>query len=62
MNKIIEADFLPPPVEEAEEKQRILIVDNYRDFTYSVKLGLERALHRLGRERTSQGSPDSATR
>jgi CheY-like chemotaxis protein len=42
MNRTIEADFLPPPVEEAKEKPRILIVDNNRDFTYSAKLGLER--------------------
>jgi DNA-binding response OmpR family regulator len=28
MNRIIEADFLPPAVEEAKEKPRILIVDN----------------------------------
>src|SRR5438874_13626583 len=42
MNKIIEADFLPPPVEEAEEKTRILIIDDSRDFTYSAKRALER--------------------
>jgi CheY-like chemotaxis protein len=42
MNKIIEVDFLLPPVEGAKEKQLILIVDNNRDFTYSAKLGLER--------------------
>ena len=42
MNRTVEADFLPPPVEEAKEKQRILIIDNNRDFTYSAKLGLER--------------------
>ena len=42
MNRTIEADFLPPPVEEAKEKPRILIIDNNRDFTYSAKLGLER--------------------
>ena len=42
MNKIIEADFLPPPVEEAKEKPRILIIDNNRDFTYSAKVALER--------------------
>ena len=64
MNRTIEADFLPPPVEEAKEKPRILIIDNNRDFTYSAKLALEknRALLRLGRERTSQGPPNSATR
>ncbi len=28
MNRIIEADFLPSPVEEAKEKPRILIIDN----------------------------------
>src|ERR1700682_2740175 len=42
MNRTIEADFLPPPVEEGNEKPLILIIDNTRDFTYSAKLGLER--------------------
>jgi CheY-like chemotaxis protein len=42
MNRIIEADLLPPPVEETKEKPRILIIDNNRDFTLSAKLGLER--------------------
>jgi two-component system, sensor histidine kinase ChiS len=42
MNRIIEANFLPRAFEEAEEKPRILIIDNNRDFTYSAKLGLER--------------------
>jgi CheY-like chemotaxis protein len=42
MNRIIEADFLPPPVEEVKAKPRILIIDNNRDFTLSAKLGLER--------------------
>src|SRR6267378_343829 len=42
MNKIIEANFFPPPVEEVKDKPRILIVDDNRDFTYSAKLGLER--------------------
>jgi CheY-like chemotaxis protein len=42
MNKIIEANFFPPPVEEAKERPRILIIDDSRDFTYSAKLGLER--------------------
>jgi CheY-like chemotaxis protein len=42
MNRTIEADFLPSPVEEAKEKPRILIIDNNRDFTYSAKLALER--------------------
>src|SRR5437667_5666935 len=42
MNRIIEGDFLPPPVEEAKEKPRMLIIDDYPDFTYSAKLGLER--------------------
>src|SRR6266853_4697052 len=41
MNRIIEANFLPP-VEEAEEKARILIIDDSRDFTYSAKRALER--------------------
>jgi CheY-like chemotaxis protein len=42
MNRIIEANFLPPPVQEAEEKPRILIIDDNRDFTLSAKLALER--------------------
>ena len=37
MNRIIEADLLPPPVEETNEKPRILIIDNNRDFTHSAK-------------------------
>ena len=42
MNRIIEASFLPLPIEEAKEKPRILIIDNNRDFTYSDKVALER--------------------
>src|SRR5438270_5597138 len=42
MNRIIEANFLPPRVEEVEEKPRILIIDDNRDFTLSAKLALER--------------------
>src|SRR5438128_11308078 len=42
MHRIVEANFFPPPVEEAKEKPRILIIDNNRDLTDSVKLGLER--------------------
>jgi CheY-like chemotaxis protein len=42
MNRIIEANFLPAPTEEAKEKPRILIIDNNRDFTYSAKLALKR--------------------
>ncbi len=42
MHRIVEANFLPPRVEEAEEKPRILVIDNNRDFTDSAKLGLER--------------------
>jgi CheY-like chemotaxis protein len=42
MSRIIEADFLPSPVEEPKEKPRILIVDDNRDFTYSAKVALER--------------------
>src|SRR5207237_2394751 len=45
MNRIVEANFLPPPVEEAEEKARILIIDDSRDFTYSAKRALERTRH-----------------
>ena len=33
MNRITEADFLPPAVEEPKETPRILIIDNSRDFT-----------------------------
>jgi hypothetical protein len=50
MNRIIEADLLPPPVEEAKEKPRSLIIDNNHDFTLSAKLGLERT----GRWETQQ--------
>jgi CheY-like chemotaxis protein len=42
MNRTIEANFLPSPVEEAKEKPRILIIDDNRDFTHSAKLALER--------------------
>jgi CheY-like chemotaxis protein len=42
MNKIIEANFLPPFIEDAEKKTRILIIDDSRDFTYSAKRALER--------------------
>ena len=42
MSRTIEVDFHPQALEEAEEKPRILIIDNNRDFTYSAKLGLER--------------------
>src|SRR5438270_8713330 len=42
MHRIVEANFLPPPVEEAKEKPRILIIDNNRDFTDSAKIGLKR--------------------
>jgi CheY-like chemotaxis protein len=42
MNRIIEANFLPPPIEETEERPRILIIDDNRDFTYSAKRALER--------------------
>ena len=42
MNRMIEANFLAAPVEEAKEKPRILIIDDNPDFTYSAKLALER--------------------
>ena len=45
MNRIIEANFLSPPAEEAKEKPRILVIDNNRDFTYSAKVALERTGH-----------------
>jgi CheY-like chemotaxis protein len=41
MSRIIEPNFLPPPIEETEEKMRILIIDDNRDFTYSAKRALE---------------------
>jgi hypothetical protein len=37
MSRIIEANFLPAPVEQPKEKPHILIIDNSRDFTYSAK-------------------------
>ena len=43
MHRIVEANFLPPRVEETKEKPRILIIDDNRDFTHSAKLALERA-------------------
>ena len=42
MQRIIEADFLTPMVELPNDKPRILIVDNNRDFTLSAKLTLQR--------------------
>jgi CheY-like chemotaxis protein len=42
MNRTIEADFLTKVVEPIKENPRILIIDNNRDFTYSVKVALER--------------------
>ena len=42
MKRIIEANFLPPPIDETEEKTRILIIDDNRDFIYSAKCALER--------------------
>ena len=42
MYLIIETNCLPPPVEEAKEKPRILMIDDNRDFTHSGKLALER--------------------
>ena len=37
MNRIIEANFLPPSVEEAKGKPRILIIDDNHDFIHSAK-------------------------
>ena len=64
MNRIIEANFLPAPVEEAKEKARILIIDNSRDFTHSAKLALERTGRYSVWEENEPGqdSPNSATR
>ena len=42
MYLIIETNCLPPPVEEAKEKPRILMIDDNRDFTHRGKLALER--------------------
>jgi CheY-like chemotaxis protein len=54
MKKVIEADFFPPGPDlefswsgsiarsAVEEKRRILIVDNSRDFTHATKLALEK--------------------
>ena len=42
MNRTIEADLFPPSVEEAEEKARILMIDDNRDFTHAGKRALER--------------------
>src|SRR5437868_12453484 len=42
MKGIIEANFLPLPIDETEEKTRILIIDDNCDFTYSAKCALER--------------------
>jgi CheY-like chemotaxis protein len=59
MNKIIEADFLPPETNAVfsragsvgrwgiTERRRILIVDNDRDITHLVKVLLERTGHYL---------------
>ena len=38
----MDADFLPPPVAQAQEKPRILIIDNNRDFTFSARVALVR--------------------
>ncbi len=63
MNRIIEADFLPPPVEKAQEQPRILIIDDNRDFTlFANSRWRGRALLRLGRKRSSESSPNSAAR
>jgi CheY-like chemotaxis protein len=42
MNRIIEADFLPGPIEASTEKPRILIIDDSHDLTRSAILALER--------------------
>jgi CheY-like chemotaxis protein len=42
MTRIVDADLLTSSVEMPNDKPRILIVDNNRDFTLSVRLGLER--------------------
>ena len=62
MNRTIEVDFLPQAFEEAEEKPRILIIDNNRDFTYSAKLGLERTGRYSVWEENEPARANSATR
>ncbi len=42
MKRTVEANFLPAIVGAIQQMPRILIVDNNRDFTHSVKLALER--------------------
>jgi len=42
MNRTIEANFLPTPIAEAQEKPRILIIDDNRDLTRSAKVALEK--------------------
>ena len=42
MNRIIEANFFLPAFAAINDKPRILIIDNNRDFTLSAKVGLER--------------------
>ena len=42
MNRTIEANFFPQAFEAIKEKPGILIIDNNRDLTYSIKLALER--------------------
>jgi CheY-like chemotaxis protein len=42
MNRTIEANFFPEVVEPIKEKPSILLIDNNRDFTRSIKLSLER--------------------
>jgi len=62
MNRIIEANCLPSPVEQAKEKPRILIIDDNRDFTYSAKLGLERTELYSFWEENEPARANSATR
>jgi CheY-like chemotaxis protein len=42
MSRVTEADFFPRASEAIENKPRILIVDNNRDFTDSAKIVLEK--------------------
>jgi len=42
MHRIVEANFLPPPVAQGKKKSRILIIDNNSGFTYAAKIALER--------------------
>jgi CheY-like chemotaxis protein len=74
MNKVIEADFLPPGTNaaffgprsiggsERKERRRILIVDNDRNTTHLVKVLLERTGHYLVLEENDATKADQSAR